>query len=249
MTEANREHKDILFRDVYNDLAFVIEGRVVVLIEHQSTINKNMPLKILVYLADVYRAIMPEDTLHSEVLKPIPAPEFFVIYNGPDKHPDMVELKLSDAFMGHPVNPGIELVVPVYSIAKGHNKALLAHTKALNDYSLLISLIYDELDKGTALADAIEKVIKYCIKNDIMAEYLKNNPEVRKMLNTQWNEEVFVAAKIADGKLRAKIEMAQTMKAKGYPSAEIAELTGLTIEQIEALEPPDEPLEDQAAVQ
>ena len=38
---------DVLFMERINDISFVIEGKLVVLIEHQSTVNPNMPLKML----------------------------------------------------------------------------------------------------------------------------------------------------------------------------------------------------------
>jgi len=33
-----------------NDISFLIDNRLVVLIEHQSTINENMPLRLLEYI-------------------------------------------------------------------------------------------------------------------------------------------------------------------------------------------------------
>ena len=43
--------KDVLFRTLKNDVAFVLGGRFVVLVEHQSSINENMPLRDLMYLS------------------------------------------------------------------------------------------------------------------------------------------------------------------------------------------------------
>jgi hypothetical protein len=39
-----------LFKGQLNDVAFVVDDRLVVLIEHQSTINNNIPLRMLMYL-------------------------------------------------------------------------------------------------------------------------------------------------------------------------------------------------------
>jgi len=36
---------DVLFMEQINDIAFVLNDRLVVLIEHQSTVNENMPLR------------------------------------------------------------------------------------------------------------------------------------------------------------------------------------------------------------
>lgn len=37
--------EDVLFMPRKNDLAFTINGRFLILLEHQSTINENMPLR------------------------------------------------------------------------------------------------------------------------------------------------------------------------------------------------------------
>jgi hypothetical protein len=38
---------DALFMEQINDISFVIDGKLVVLIEHQSTLNPNMPIRML----------------------------------------------------------------------------------------------------------------------------------------------------------------------------------------------------------
>ncbi|MDR3193565.1 MAG: Rpn family recombination-promoting nuclease/putative transposase, partial [Treponema sp.] len=38
--------KDVLFKGRMNDISFIVGGVLVVLIEHQSTINENMPLRL-----------------------------------------------------------------------------------------------------------------------------------------------------------------------------------------------------------
>ncbi|MCL1853812.1 MAG: Rpn family recombination-promoting nuclease/putative transposase [Peptococcaceae bacterium] len=50
--------EDVLFMSLINDVAFVIDGKLVVLIEHQSTINQNMPLRLLLYLGRVYEKLL-----------------------------------------------------------------------------------------------------------------------------------------------------------------------------------------------
>ena len=37
--------ENVLFMDRYNDISFVIDGKFVVLAEHQSSINNNLPLR------------------------------------------------------------------------------------------------------------------------------------------------------------------------------------------------------------
>lgn len=40
---------DVLWKDQLNDLSFMLNGQIVVLIEHQSTVNGNMALRMLLY--------------------------------------------------------------------------------------------------------------------------------------------------------------------------------------------------------
>ena len=46
--------ENVLFNNRRDDIAFVLGDKIVVLIEHQSSINENMPLRMLIYVARVY---------------------------------------------------------------------------------------------------------------------------------------------------------------------------------------------------
>ncbi|MDR1949741.1 MAG: Rpn family recombination-promoting nuclease/putative transposase [Spirochaetaceae bacterium] len=47
----------VLFKTRMNDISFEIGDKLVVLIEHQSTINENMPLRLLMYITKIYEKI------------------------------------------------------------------------------------------------------------------------------------------------------------------------------------------------
>jgi len=49
--------------------------------EHQSSINPNMPLRLLIYIAHVYEKIINRNLLYKTKLEKIPTPEFIVLYN------------------------------------------------------------------------------------------------------------------------------------------------------------------------
>ena len=74
--------RDVLFMDLINDISFEIGGKLVVLIEHQSTINPNIALRLLMYIARVYEKIIDRKGIYAKRLIPLPRPEFFVLYNG-----------------------------------------------------------------------------------------------------------------------------------------------------------------------
>ena len=49
--------EQVLYMKFYNDIAMLIDGKIVVLVEHQSTINENMPFRMLEYIARIYEKI------------------------------------------------------------------------------------------------------------------------------------------------------------------------------------------------
>ena len=128
--------ENALFMEQQNDISFVINGKIVVLIEHQSTINHNMPLRGLVYVARVYEQIFGGRNLYREKAVRIPKPEIIVLYNGVDPMPEQQILKLSDMFLDFGIEevPNLECVVKVLNINKGHNEELASRSKLLKGY-------------------------------------------------------------------------------------------------------------------
>jgi hypothetical protein len=234
----------VLYAGGYNDIAFTIEGRYVVLIEHQSTINENMPLRLLLYMAHVYERIVDSGELYRKALRKIPTPEFIVIYNGRDPYPDKKVLHLSDAFIGGCESPALELTVTVYNITGGHNHELLSESRALSDYAVFVSMVEGCRASGMSLDEAITKAIQECRKRGIMAAYLESRgSEVLNMLLTEWNiEDALRVAReeereigFAEGEMRATRTNAARMKSAGLDIKIIVECTGLKPEEVEKL--------------
>ena len=46
--------EDVLFRQFLNDVAYIMDDVFICFIEHQSTLNPNMALRLLIYLARTY---------------------------------------------------------------------------------------------------------------------------------------------------------------------------------------------------
>ena len=70
----------------------------ILMIEHQSTINPNMPLRLLEYVTRIYGNKVDSKTKFSNQLIPLAKPEFFVFYTGNQDLPPESYLYLSDAF-------------------------------------------------------------------------------------------------------------------------------------------------------
>jgi len=175
-----------LFKGQLNDVAFMVDDRLVVLIEHQSTINNNIPLRMLMYLGREYERITKGKDLYREKLIKIPTPEFFVLYNGKDEFPDFKELRLSDSFKSKG-NINLELVASVYNINKGRNADIANKSPVLNGYNEFIAEV-NKNRETMELAEAIVAAIKSCVERNILVYFLeKYASEVLNMLFTEWN--------------------------------------------------------------
>jgi len=179
---------DVLYKNQINDLSFVLDGQVVVLIEHQSTINENMALRLFLYSARVYEKITKQKPLYKRKRVKIPVPQFIVLYNGNEPFPEYMEQKLSDNYIVEQENPQLELKVNIYNINYEMNAEIVQRSKSLSQYSRFIGKIKENLADGLTLEESIQQAIEYGITHDIMREFLEaNGTEVANMLLSGWN--------------------------------------------------------------
>ena len=114
--------EQVLYKSFYNDIAMLIDNKIVILIEHQSTINENMPFRILEYITRIYEKITKSKNKFGRKLIHLPIPEFYVFYNGKEDFPTEKTLKLSDAFLSPEEKHGkildfpLEITVKVVNI-------------------------------------------------------------------------------------------------------------------------------------
>ncbi len=93
---------NVMYMNIINDVSCLVDGKIIVLAEHQSTINENMPLRFLEYIARLYEKLQAPTDRYLRKLSKIPTPEFYVFYNGKEDYPENTTLKLSDAFITKP---------------------------------------------------------------------------------------------------------------------------------------------------
>ena len=179
--------KSVLFNRLKNDISFKVGDRFIVLFEHQSTINPNMPARMLLYSAMLYRKMLSKESIYSKKLIQLPAPEFYVLYNGKEPWTDNSKLYLSSAFAENQHN--LELVVTVRNIRYNKDNEFLQKYKPLHDYSFFVYDVEQRVASGDSLANAIRSATDYCINHNIMRDYLSANyEEVFEMMSLRWNE-------------------------------------------------------------
>jgi hypothetical protein len=244
---------DVLFLDRRNDVAFIVEGKLIVLMEHQSTICENMPIRLLIYIARVFEKLFNVDpklkqAIYRTKLMKIPKPEFYVLYNGKDAFPERKELKLSDAFWVKETAEWLwgflELIVTVYNINERYNRDIVKKSETLSGYVAFTAQVRRYTESGYNLEKAIEQAVKDCVEKDILAEFLKTHTsEVINMLTLEfkmeeavevWKEEGREEGReegmeegMEKGKEKGKEEVARSMLADGLPTETIRKYTGL----------------------
>ena len=119
-----------VFGDMKDDLSFMIEDRFIILTEHQSTINPNMPVRELCYIAKQLEKLVFSKAIYSKRLIKLPTPEFYVFYNGAEDFPVCREQKLSDAFAVKCDKISLELKVKVINV--NYDKELAEKYKVMS---------------------------------------------------------------------------------------------------------------------
>jgi hypothetical protein len=181
--------QDVLYMNQINDVSFTAEEKMALIVEHQSTLNHNMPLRILMYMSRVYEKIVDRKSLYKNTLAQIPRPEFIVLYNGTDDTPDKWEERLSEAYMEVEGNTKIalDLTVTMYNINKGRNPELLSRSEHLAGYAEFVARVREN-DKTMKPAPAVTKAVRSCVRDGILADFLKEHgSEVMNMLLDEWN--------------------------------------------------------------
>ena len=205
--------QNAVYLNFQNDISFGINGKVIVLCEHQSTINRNMPLRELLYIGRIYEQVVPLRDRYRRGLVKLPVPEFYTFYNGKAAMKKEKILKLSDAYLLQPDDPMLELTVKVININTKAGHPLLEKCEVMRQYSVFIDTIrkYQKIGDTEAYKHAIEE----CIGKDILAEYLrKNGSEVINMLQAEYDYEMDIEVQreeafedgMAHGEARGKVQ-------------------------------------------
>lgn len=237
---------NIIYMNIINDVSCLVDDKIIVLAEHQSTVNENMPLRFLQYIARLYEKLQIPADRYLRKLSKIPTPEFYVFYNGREDYPETTVLKLSDAFITKPEQVPLELTVQVLNINSGKGGKILKTCKTLDEYSLFVEevRIQTQLDPENGFTNAV----KVCIEKGILREYLqRKSREVVNMLIAEYDYDTDIAVQreeagkialakgISQGAMQKALETARNLLQFGLSVENIAQATGLTQADVEAL--------------
>ncbi len=246
--------EQVLYMDYYNDIAVLVNGQLIMMIEHQSTINPNMPLRLLEYVSRIYGNMVDSKSKFSGQLIPLAKPEFIVFYTGNKDIPPESYLYLSDAFkLNHDLNSEttLELVVKVCKIRNKDTNEVVTQSHNLQEYVRLLDLIDEARATGkeTPLAWAIQEAVR----RNIMKDYLeRKGGEALSILMAEYDFDTAMAVKQEEayasglsvgreegreeGAYQTKLETAQTLLTMGLSPVQVAQGTKLPLETVERLQ-------------
>ncbi|MBR3824048.1 MAG: hypothetical protein IKJ39_02495 [Lachnospiraceae bacterium] len=234
----------VLFVARKNDMAFTVKNKVLVISEHQSTINYNMPLRSIIYYGRTMEQLIPKRYLYREKRIPIPTPEFYVFYNGNAPFPAEDIMRLSDAYLEKTDTPMLELNVKVININIPVNHTLLKKCRPLYEYSWFIQKIKEYMAVEKNLDKALTQTIEDCEREGIMVDFVrKHGSEAVNMLFTQWNMEDALEVRyeegfedgFEDGELFALVKLVNRKYQKGKDTSAIAVELEVPLETVEKI--------------
>jgi len=225
-----------------NDLSFILDDSLIVLIEHQSTLNDNMPYRMLQYIAETYRQLHANRDEYRERMFALQRPKFIVLYNGPDEMPeDERILRLSDMFAERRPEEKIacnglidlELTVKMYNINMGHNENMVKCCARLYGYSILVDRIHRYRQAGISPEEAAQRAVVDCIGQNVLKDFLlQHKGRIINMITSEWNMEIALEVR-GEEKAQEKAEkIAKKMLAKGVDVNTVAEYTDLTVDEV-----------------
>ena len=215
--------QNILSNGQYNDLGLLIRDTLIILAEAQSTFSPNVPIRILLYMAQEYKDYISGHklNLYSTKAVTLPKAELYMVYSGNEKDTPEV-LRLSELCGGE---GSIEVTVKVL---RGGDSSIVGQ------YVEFCKIADEQRALYGLTKKAIQETIRICLERGILVPFLtarqKEVVDIMEMLFSQ--EEVWELDRreIAD---EARHEGQQEGEIKGLFRAikSLIETTGMSVEQ------------------
>ena len=227
-----------LYKTFNNDVSWEINGKLIVLVEHQSTINENMPFRCLEYVTRIYEGIVPVKERYAEKVYKIPNPDFYVVYVGKKNLPPEQELRLSDAFYTSDSSK-LELVVKVKNCTDPKLLPIFKTCDILKEYCQFIEIVEQNFNKLFP-KKSFKKAIEIAMDQGILTDYLdRKSREVINMLCAKYSYKDDIAVKQREareeGMQQKAIEDAKSFYANGASIELIAKSLRMTVEEVQEI--------------
>ena len=225
--------KDTVYVGEENDVSMLINDRLVVLAEHQSTINNNMPLRCLEYVVKIYQQFYSDEDKYRKKLISLPAPEFYVFYNGSEAFPVESELKLSSSFKLSD-SRNLDLTVKVCNINLEEGHRILEKCRAMHAYS---RFVYEaQKAKANGKQDFLTEALKILQKTTELPDFFpKLKTQELPMIFGKYDYETDLRIQTEEAIETTHEKDAENALKLNLSFESISKITGLSIEKIQQL--------------
>ena len=238
LEEVKLERKIIeqaLYKTFNNDVSWEVNGKLIVLVEHQSTVNENMPFRCLEYVTRIYEGIVPPKMRYAEKIFKIPTPDFYIVYVGKKDLPKEQELRLSDAFYEKD-DSKLELVVKLKNCSDSRMLPFSRSCDILKEYCQFIEIVEQTYNRLFPKR-SFKKAIEIAMEQGILVDYLdRKSREVINMLCAKYDYKMDIAVKkqeaYEDGQQQKAIEAAEKALALNISPEQTSQITGLPLEKV-----------------
>ena len=188
--------------ELKHDVSFRVADKLFFIIEHQSTENENMPIRMLLAIAELYRQYLKRygHRIYNNGLLSLPAVNPYVFYNGKKEEPLRREMLLSTAF-GSNDNGKLELKVTLINVRYDVSAEEMKSCEPLAGYGRFVYEVEkNRKGKGMELSVAIRKAIETCKAEGILEDFLAaHEQEVSGVMFMEYNREDELAAREEKG--------------------------------------------------
>ena len=173
-----------------NDVSCLLDMNLQ-LYEQQASVNPNTPLRFLMYITRQIEKLIVKKNLYGSKLIELPNPRFFVFYNGKEEQPEVKELHLSSSFKHKTDDVNLQLKVLQLNINSGYNEEVKRKCPTLFQYMQFVETVR-KYSEEYPLEEAVRRAVDYCIKHDILKDFLlANKAEVISMSIFEFDEELY----------------------------------------------------------
>ena len=222
---------NVLTDNLYNDLGFIVNNKLMILVEAQSTWTVNILIRILLYLAQSYHEYFQrtsQDYYKSKKVK-MPKPELYVIFTGnKGRKPDKISLS-KEFFEG----ADIDIEVKAKVIYESDTDDII------NQYIIFCKVFNEQTKQYGMTQKAVSETIRICKDRNVLREYLaQREKEVVTIMMSLFDEEQIMKSFIRSERHDEARETAERMIKDGELSLEkIARyVPALSMEELKEIE-------------
>ncbi len=188
--------ENVLTDNLYNDLGFIVNNKLMILIEAQSTWTMNILIRVLLYLAQSYHEYFQrtnQNYYKSKKVK-IPKPELYVIFTGnKGRKPD--QISLSKEFFE---DAELDIEVKATVLYENDEKDII------NQYIIFCKIFNEQTNQHGMTQKAITETIRICKNREVLREYLtQREKEVVTIMMSLFDEEQIMKSYIKSERYEA----------------------------------------------